>query len=93
MKHLALQLFVAGNSARSQAAIRQANAIVKRYPEGVCEVEVVDVLAQAERQQVIATPTLIRMAPLPAVRIVGDLQDVDRVLALLDPPAGLGRPM
>lgn len=96
MTHLSLQLFVSGQSARSLAAIRQAAEIRTHYPADACQIEIVDVLSQAElaeRHHVIATPTLIRLAPLPVLRIVGDIQDLERVLALLDPPAALGRPM
>lgn len=92
--HLMLQLFVSGTTARSKAAIAQAKHIRERYPEGVCELEIIDVMCDADRaenQRILATPTLVKVSPLPVLRIVGDLRDLDQVLQFLDPPAGRGR--
>ena len=38
---------------------------------------------QARRDDIIATPTLVKTHPGPAVRVVGDLVDRERVLAVL----------
>ena len=52
--------------------------------------EVVDVLsdtARADREKILATPTLMRVLPLPVMRVVGDLSDPAVLEQLLLPPA------
>jgi hypothetical protein len=53
-----------------------------------CEVEVIDVLQfpdLAERERVLATPTLLKESPLPRRRITGDLSDLEQVLRIIAP--------
>jgi hypothetical protein len=38
----------------------------------------------AERARILATPTLVRSAPLPELRVTGDLSDPERVLIALE---------
>ena len=45
-------------------------------------------MAQATQDQIICVPTLLRLAPPPARRIIGDMSDVERVLKGLDVPLG-----
>ena len=60
---------------------------------GTVALEVVDVLERpdlAERDAVVATPTLLRLAPEPVLRVIGDLEGDDELLAhLLDGEAQL----
>jgi circadian clock protein KaiB len=86
-----LRLYVAGSTPQSTRAIRNLRAICEANLQGRYVLTVVDLYAQPERaceDQIIVAPTLIRQAPLPVRRIVGDLSNTDRVLATLDlPPA------
>jgi circadian clock protein KaiB len=41
---------------------------------------------QAELNQVSATPTLVRLYPEPVRRIVGEWDDLDRILQLIATP-------
>lgn len=96
MATLSLKLFVAGQTAASLAARANLRRLCESGVVG-SEVVVVDVLvdpAAAEADGVLATPTLIRLEPLPQRRIVGDLSDTARVLRALDltAPAGPGAP-
>ena len=53
-----------------------------------CEVEVVDAIAEPERAEqdnVLATPTLIRLDPLPTKRILGGLSEAQRVADYMKP--------
>jgi circadian clock protein KaiB len=78
-----LQLFVVGSSPRSRAALDNLRRLCESQLESEYELEVVDVLedpAAAERANVLATPTLIKEAPPPRWRIVGDLSEGDVVL-------------
>ncbi|MCH6163137.1 circadian clock KaiB family protein [Streptomyces marispadix] len=82
-------LYVAGQSERSSAAESNLRALAgARLPDGY-EVEVVDVVARpglAEEQRILATPTVVRLLPLPQVRVIGDLSDPPRVASALGLP-------
>ena len=82
-----LRLFVTGGTPLSAAAIARLRELERRLPDNYISSEVIDVLQDpdsAEADRVLATPTLIRLSPLPAIRLVGDLESVDRLLQLLD---------
>jgi circadian clock protein KaiB len=82
-----LRLFVAGFTPRSRRAIENLNEICERHLAGRYRIEVVD-LQQAPRlaheEQIVATPTLLKILPLPVRRVIGDLSQVDKVLRGLD---------
>ena len=83
---MTLKLFIAGRSERSERAIADARRICTRDYGEKCELLIVDVLedpAQAERSHILATPTLIKEEPEPARRAVGDLADIEQVMAAL----------
>ena len=83
-----LRLYVAGDSPRARHAIASLRRLDGTHLAGRYALEVVDVLAEPERAEadrVLATPTLLRVAPPPSRRILGDLGDVDRLLAALLP--------
>jgi circadian clock protein KaiB len=78
-----LRLFVAGSTARSQRAIENLRQICDERLEGRLDLEVIDIYQQpelAEKYQVIAAPTLVKLLPLPIRRIVGDLTEKEKVL-------------
>jgi circadian clock protein KaiB len=84
-----LRLYVAGSTPQSSRAIRNLKAICETNLPGRYALTVVDLYAQPERareDQIVVAPTLIRQAPFPVRRIVGDLSNTDRVLAALDLP-------
>jgi circadian clock protein KaiB len=81
-------LYVAGNSARSQRAIHNIRQIVDSGLSGPCQLHIVDVLEspeQAERERILATPTLLRDFPPPRRRVTGDLSNRDQVLGFIAP--------
>jgi circadian clock protein KaiB len=72
------RVFVAGDSWRSQRVVDALHALCQANGISDHTVEVVDVLrdpASAERDQVLALPMVMRVAPEPVVRVVGDLSD------------------
>jgi circadian clock protein KaiB len=84
-----LRLYVAGSTPQSSRAIRNLKAICEANLPDRYVLTVVDLYAQPERareDQIIVAPTLIRQAPLPVRRIVGDLSNTARVLAALELP-------
>jgi circadian clock protein KaiB len=84
-----LRLFVAGFTARSQRAIDNLRSICERHLAGRYRIEVVDLHQSpglAHGEQIIATPTLLKVQPSPPRRVIGDLSQVDKVLRGLDIP-------
>jgi circadian clock protein KaiB len=82
-----MRLYVAGQSARSQAAIANLRKICDTHMPGRCTIEVIDLMRNPERakaDQIVAIPTLIRRLPIPVRRIIGDLSATDKVLLNLE---------
>ena len=82
-----MRLYVAGQSARSQAAIANLRKICETHMAGRCTIEVIDLMRNPERakaDQIVAIPTLIRKLPEPVRRIIGDLSATDKVLMSLE---------
>jgi circadian clock protein KaiB len=76
-------LFVAKESSASATAIVQLKRIAAEYLPPKSLVEVVDLFEEADRadeEQILAIPTLVRKAPKPVRRVIGDLSDIQRVL-------------
>jgi circadian clock protein KaiB len=94
MDRYILKLYVTGLTTRSQRAMATLRRLCDAELAGRYELVVVDVLERpelAERDKVLATPTVIKERPEPERRIIGDLSDPGRVLAALelDPAARL----
>jgi circadian clock protein KaiB len=82
-----LRLYIAGETPRSAAALRNLQLICDTHLAGKYSVQVVDLLKTprlAAGDQIIAIPTLVRRLPAPLKRVVGDLADAERVLIGLD---------
>jgi circadian clock protein KaiB len=77
------RLYITGQTLRSAQAVANLQRICADWLGGQCEVTVIDVLEQpelAEQDRVLATPTLLKVAPPPARRVIGDLADTEKVL-------------
>lgn len=82
-----LRLYVAGQTPRSMMAIANLNKLCEEHLAGRYTIEVVDLMknpALAQRDQIVAIPTLIRQLPEPLKRIIGDLSNSEKVLVGLD---------
>ena len=82
-----LRLYVAGQTPKSIAALANLKKLCEKHLAGRYTVEVIDLMkepALAQRDQIIAIPTLIRHLPEPLKRIIGDLSNTDKVLVGLD---------
>ena len=82
-----LRLYVAGQSARTAAALRNLEAICEEHLAGRYRIEVIDLLLNpqlARADQILAIPTLVRRLPEPIRKIIGDLSSSERVLVGLD---------
>ena len=83
----ALRLYVAGTAEKSAAAIGRLRALCDQHLAGRCELQVVDIYQEpllALEHHILAAPTLVKAAPLPVRRLVGDLSDTAKVLAAFD---------
>jgi circadian clock protein KaiB len=82
-----LRLFITGATPRSVRAIANLRRVCDEHLKGAYDLEVVDLYQHpeaAQKYQIIAAPTLVRMLPLPLRKIIGDLADDEKVLAGLD---------
>jgi len=82
-----LRLYIAGQSARSAAALRNLEAVCEEHLAGRYRIEVIDLLKHpqlARGDQIIAVPTLVRHLPPPMKKIIGDLSNEENVLVGLD---------
>ncbi len=87
MTQLILKLYVVGETAFSKKAIAQLRSILTAEFKGGYELTVIDILKHpelAEKDKIIAAPTLLRMLPPPARKIIGDLTNREKVLLGLD---------
>lgn len=81
-----LRLFVAGSSTATEYALESLHQFLEDYLQQSYTLKVIDVQQhpeQAEYHQITATPTLMRVWPLPTKRIVGQLDDVNKLRHVL----------
>lgn len=82
-----LRLYVAGQTPKSMLAISNLKTLCEKHLPGRYHIEVIDLMknpALAQRDQIVAIPTLIRQLPEPLKRIIGDLSNSEKVLIGLD---------
>ena len=87
MRKYQLKLYITGKTARSEEAVSNLKNLCKSKFNDEYELLIIDVLDSpdlAEQDHVLATPTLIKILPLPVRRIIGDLSDTQKVLLGLD---------
>lgn len=84
---LKLTLYVAGQTPKSVAAIKNLETICAEHlGEGRYVVDVVDLRQSpqlAREHNIVAIPTLVRQLPIPIQKIIGDLSDTQKVLVSL----------
>jgi len=83
------RLYVSAASPISARAIVNARRFLDLHLLGRHVLTVLDIaehVAMARADQVVASPTLIRMAPLPQRRFIGDMSDTRRVALALGLP-------
>ncbi|MEO3854440.1 circadian clock KaiB family protein [Acrocarpospora sp. B8E8] len=89
MTTYSFRLYVVGQTPRSASAASNLRGLCDTYLPGCHEIEVIDAAARpdlAEEERILATPTVIRVAPLPKFRVIGDLSDQGRVARFLGLP-------
>jgi len=73
-----LELFVVGHSAKARLAEHNLRRLCEARLAGRYDIQITDVLENAEAAEaanIVATPALVRRAPLPVRVVVGDLSE------------------
>lgn len=86
-EHWQLRLYVAGQTPKSLAAMRNLRKLCEEHLPGRHHIEIIDLAVNprlAKDHQIIAIPTLVRQLPDPVRKLIGDLSDVERTLVGLD---------
>ena len=86
-----LRLYIAGQTPRSIAAVCNLRKLCETYLSGRYHLDVIDLMAEpnrAQRDRIIAVPTLVRRWPGAVTRIIGDLSNSERVLTRLNVDVG-----
>lgn len=84
-----LRLYVNGISGKGSYAIANLRTLLERHLPNQFELEIIDIAENPDaldEDNVLATPTLIKILPAPVVRLVGDLSNSDAVLSGMDLP-------
>jgi circadian clock protein KaiB len=82
-----LSLYVTGMTPKSTLAVANVQKLCEEHLAGRYDLKVIDIYQQpqlAKREQIIATPTLIKELPLPPRRLIGDMSDTERFLVGID---------
>lgn len=80
------RLYIAGDALNSVQALANLTALCRAQLPDRHEIEIVDVFKEPKRalaDGVFMTPTLVKLAPSPAARIVGTLSQMSVVLQTL----------
>ncbi len=82
-----LRLYIAGNTAKSLAALSNLRKYCEEHLKDQYKIEVIDLLKNpqlAAGDQILAIPTLVRKVPVPIRKIIGDLSNEEIVLVGLN---------
>jgi circadian clock protein KaiB len=86
-KRVELRLYIAGQTPKSVAALKNLKRICEEYMADTYELKVIDLLQHpqlARGDQIVAVPTVVKNLPVPIRKLIGDLSDTERVLVGLD---------
>ena len=93
MMALVLKLYVSGKNREAEEAVERLRRYCEKGGKEKVEVAVVDVLVDpgtAERNNILATPTLVKESPSPIRKVIGGFTDVTKVAGFLGISAGEG---
>jgi circadian clock protein KaiB len=83
---LVMRLYISENAPNSVRAVANLAAICKEYLQDSFKLEVIDVLQEPLRalaDGILVTPSLTKVSPSPAAKIVGNLGEKSEVLHAL----------
>lgn len=82
-----LRLYIAGNTTKTKRTIQNLKRICDDKLKQGYELEIIDIQKHpeyAKKENIIATPTLIKQLPLPIRNLIGDMSDKEKVLVGLE---------
>ena len=82
-KSYQFRFYVGSMTAKMEKSLQVLEQIGDQYLDGDFSVQVIDLSQTPEigiEDQILATPTLVRRVPEPVRRIVGELNDTEKVL-------------
>lgn len=82
-----IRIYISGQTQKSAKTIENLRKFLDSEIKDQYSLNIIDVLEKpeiAERDKVLATPTVAKVSPLPLRRIVGDLSDKEKVMAGLN---------
>lgn len=85
-----LRLFISGHSETTEDILKKLHQLLENSLHHPYTLKIIDIFKhpeQAEENQISATPTLLRVWPLPARRIVGDFNNTEQILRVLIAPS------
>jgi len=81
-----MNLYIANNAPNSVQAVANIEAICKEHLKDNFKLEIIDVLEyplRALADGILVTPSLAKLSPTPAAKIIGNLSDKSKVLIAL----------
>ncbi len=81
-----LRLFISSNNLSAEKTLSSIHQLLEEGLTSPYTLKVIDINKnpeQAQINQVTVTPTLVRVSPKPVRRIVGELDDIERVLRII----------
>lgn len=88
MSKLQFKIYIAGLNPRNKELVATFNrACAARLPNNHYRVDVVDITkhtAEAEKNKILATPTVIREKPMPQKRTIGEFKEITKAMLALE---------
>ena len=88
MSRIIITIYVAGNNMRSRQTIsllKEASDL--RLGKNICSLVVEDIIKSpelAEAEKILAIPTISRKDPQPEKRIIGEINDLQKAISVID---------
>lgn len=86
---VSLKLYVTGMSEKSMQAIRTVKRIIDEHLKDCCDLEIIDlykVPQAAQENQIIFSPSLVKLHPLPKRVLIGSFSDTNKLKEALGIP-------
>ena len=86
---IVLRLYVSGMSPKSMEAIENIRTLCDNFKEEDYDLQIIDIYQQPEKatqDQIVFSPSLIKLLPLPKKVLIGTLYNTDRVKNILGLP-------
>src|SRR6478672_378141 len=88
MSKIVFKIYIAGNNARNRELISSYKEVcATKLTQNQFQIEVVDILkhpTEAEKNKILATPTIIRCKPQPEKRTIGDFRENSKAVMALN---------